>query len=61
MAHPSLDGGPGHTRLGCTKFHEGCTKFYEECTRGPKVRSEEGIDPQSLTYGFVNEILDHPS
>ena len=23
------------------------------------MRSEEGIDPQSLSYGFVTEIMDH--
>ena len=60
MAHPCLDGGPGSKRLGCTKFNEVCTKFCEECTKGPKVYSEVGIDPQSLTYGFVNEIVDLP-
>ena len=38
----------------------GCTKFCEECTKGSKVRSEVGIDPQSLSYGFLNEIMDHP-
>ena len=45
MAHPCLDGGLESTRLGCTKFNEGCTKFCEEYTKGPKVRSEVGIDP----------------
>ena len=39
MAHPCSDGGPGITRLGCTKFNEGCTKFCEGCTNGLKVRS----------------------
>ena len=24
------------------------------------MRSEVGIDPQSLYYGFLNEIMDHP-
>ena len=23
------------------------------------MRSEVGIDPQSLSYGFLNEIMDH--
>ena len=60
MAHPCSDGGLGSTRLGCTKFNEGCTKFCEWCTKGPKVRSKVGINPQSLPYGFLNEIMDHP-
>ena len=55
MAHPCSDGGPESTRLGCMKFHEGCTQFCEECTN-----SEEGIEPQSLNYGFLNEIVDYP-
>ena len=51
---PSMaKGGPGITRLRCTKFNEGCTK-------GPKMLSEVGIDPQSLCYGFLNEIMDYP-
>ena len=37
----------------------GYTKFYEECTKGSKV-SSEGIGPQSLPYGFQNEIMHHP-
>ena len=40
-------------------FVKKCTKFCEECTKGFKVRSEEGINPQSLSYGFQNEIMDH--
>ena len=60
MTHPCSDGGPGSTRLGRTKFNEGCAKFCEECTKGPKVLFEVGINPQSLTYGFLNEIVDHP-
>ena len=44
----------------CTKFNEGCTKFCEGCTKGSKVRFEVGIDPQTLSYGFQNEIMDHP-
>ena len=24
------------------------------------MRSEVGISPQSLSYGFLNEIMDHP-
>ena len=27
---------------------------------GSKQRLEVGIDPQSLPYGFQNEIMDHP-
>ena len=53
MANPWSDGGPGITRLKCTKFNEGCTK-------GSKVRSEVGIEPKSLCYGFLNEIMTHP-
>ena len=67
MAHPCLDGGPGSTRIGCTKFNErcttlneGCTKFCEECTKGSKVVCEVGIGPKSLFYGFLNEIMAHP-
>ena len=52
VAHPWSEGGPGITRLRCTKFNEGCTK-------GPKMCSEVGIDPQSLCYGFPKEIIDH--
>ena len=48
VAHPWLEGGPGITRLECTKFNEGCTKFCEGCTKGLKMHSEVGIDPQSL-------------
>ena len=60
MAHPCSDGGLGITRLRCTKFNEGCIKFCEGCTNGLKVRSEVGIDTQSLRYGFLNEIVNHP-
>ena len=60
MCHPCLDGGPGSDRIGCTKFNKGCTKFWEGCTKGSKVRSEVWIGPQSLSYGFLNEIMDHP-
>ena len=60
VAHPWSEGIPGITRLGCTKFNEGCTKFCEGCIKGPKMRSEVGIDTQSLCYGFLNEIMDHP-
>ena len=60
MDHPCLDGGIESNRIGCTKFNEGCTKFYEGCTKRSKVRSEVGINPQSLPYGFQNEIMDHP-
>ena len=60
MDHLSSDGGPGNNKIGCTKFNEGCTKFCEGCTKGSKVHSEVGIGPQSLPYGFQNEIMDHP-
>ena len=60
MCHPCSDGGPGSDRIGCTKFNKGYTKFWEECIKGYKVRYEMGIDPQSLSYGFLNEIMDHP-
>ena len=67
MDHPCSDGGPRSGRTGCTKFNEGCTKFcegctkcFEVCTKGSKVRSEVGIGPQSLSYRFLNEIMDHP-
>ena len=67
MDHPCSDGGPRSGRIGCTKFNEGCTKFcegctkcFEVCTKGSKVRSEVGIGPQSLSYRFLNEIMDHP-
>ena len=56
MDHPCLDGGPESFRIGCTKFNEECTKFNEGCTKGSKVRSEVGIDLQSISYGFQNEI-----
>ena len=52
--------GPENNRIRCIKFNERCTKFCEECTKGSKVRSEVGIGPQSLSYGFLNEIMDHP-
>ena len=60
MDHPCSNGGPESNRFGCTKFNEGCTKFCEGCTKGSKVRFEVGINPQSLPYGFQNEIMDHP-
>ena len=53
MNNPCLNEGPEIYRLGCTKFNEGCTK-------GSKVRSEVGIGPKSLFYGFLNEIMAHP-
>ena len=61
VAHPRSEESPGITRIGCTKFCERCTKFCEKCTKGPKMRSEVGIDPQSLCYGFPKEIMDHQS
>ena len=60
VAHPRSKEGLGITRIGCTKFCEGCTKFLESCTKGLKMRSEGGIDPQSLFYGFPKEIIDLP-
>ena len=60
MDHPCSDGGPENNRIECTKFNEGCTKFRAGCTKGSKVSSEMGIDPQSLPYGFQNEIMYHP-
>ena len=66
MGHPCSDGGPISYRIGCTKFNEGCIKFCEECTKfcegctkGSKLCSKVGINPQSLPYGFQNEIIDH--
>ena len=59
MCHPCSNGGPGSDRIRCAKFNKGCTKFWEGCTKGSKVRSEMGISPQSLSYGFVTEIMDH--
>ena len=46
MDHPCSNGVPISNRIGCTK--------------SSKVRSKVGIDPQSLSYGFLNEIMDHP-
>ena len=60
MDLPCLDGGPESTWIGCTKFYKGCTKFCEGCNMGSKVRLEVGISPQSLPYGLLNEIMDHP-
>ena len=60
MDNPCSDGDPESDKIGCTKFNEKCTKFYEGCTKGSKVRSEMGINPQSLSYGFSTEIMDHP-
>ena len=67
MDHPCLDEGPKSDRMECTKFNEectkfneGCTKFCEGCTKGFKVHSKVGIDPQSLPYGFQNEIMYYP-
>ena len=60
MDHPCSDGGLVNNNIGCTRFNEGCTKFCERCTKGSKVRSKMGIGPQTLTYGFLNEIADHP-
>ena len=60
MTHPWSNEGPGIIRFGCTKFNEGCIKFCEGCTKGPKMRHEVGIDPQSLCSGFLKELMDHP-
>ena len=44
----------------CIKFNEGCTKICEGCTKGSKVLFEVGIEPQTLSYRFQNEIMnDH--
>ena len=66
MDHPCSNGGPESDRIGCTKFNKGCTKFNEGftkfcegCTKGSKMHSEVGIGPQSLSCGFLNEIMDH--
>ena len=58
--HPCSDGGPESDRIRCTKFNEGCIKFCEGYTKGSKVRFKVGIGPQSLSYGFLNEIMNHP-
>ena len=58
MDHPCSDGGPWNNKIKCTKFNEGCTKFCKWCTEGSKVRSDIGIDSQTLPYGFQNEIMD---
>ena len=60
MNHRCSYWGPGSDRIECTKFNKGCTKFNKECTKGSKLRSEVEMDPQSLSYGFLNEIMDHP-
>ena len=52
MDYPCSDEGPRSDRMGCTKFNEECTKYSQ-------VRSEVGIGPQLLPYGFQNEIMDH--
>ena len=57
MDHPCSHEGPKSNRIECTKFCEACTRFCERCTKGSKVRSEVRIDPQSLPYGFPNEIM----
>ena len=56
--HPCLDGGlevigSNIPNLMNTKFCEGCTKSF-------KVRFEVGINLQSFSYRFLNEIMDHP-
>ena len=60
MDHPYSDGGPKSKNIGCTKFNERCTKFCEECTKDSRVHSKVGINPQSLPYGFQNEIMNQP-
>ena len=59
MNHLCPNGSLESNRIGCTKFCEACTKFCEGCTNSSKVCSKVGIDPQSLPYGFQNEIMDH--
>ena len=51
MTHPCPDGGPGSTRLECTKFNEGCTKFCEGCTKGA-IRSG---DRSQITLLWVSQ------
>ena len=58
--NPYSDGEPGSNKIGCTKFNEGCTKFCEGCIKSSKLRSEVGINPQSLLYELLNEIIDYP-
>ena len=52
--------GFGSNKIGCTKVNVRCTKFFEGCTKGSKVHSEIRIGPQSLPYGFQNDIMYHP-
>ena len=59
MYHPCSDGEPRSNRIGCTKFNKACTIFCEGCTKSSKLRSEVGINPQLLPYGFQNEIMCH--
>ena len=60
MDYPYLYGGPESDKIGCTKFNEGCTKFCEGFTKGSKMGFEVGINLQSFSYRFLNEIMDHP-
>ena len=34
--------------------------FVKDVPRVQKLLSEVGISPQSLSHGFLNEIMDHP-
>ena len=34
--------------------------LMKDVQRVRKMRHEVGIDPQSLCYGFLKEIMDHP-
>ena len=34
--------------------------FVNDVPRASKLCSDVGIDPQSLPYGFQNEIMGHP-
>ena len=58
MTYPCSDGGPGSTKLGCTKFHEVIPNFVKNVWSERAFRNRDR--PQSLTYGFLNEIVDHP-
>ena len=60
MDHPCSDKRLKSNKIGCTKFNQGCTKFCEWCTKGSKLHFEVGISPQSLPYGLLKEIMDHP-
>ena len=39
---------------------KGVPNFVNDVPRVQKMLFEVGIDPKSLCYGFLNEIMDHP-